>query len=54
MLARLSRSQYNHRNQARLTPKTSGTFYESYRVEVCTTIREYEFHEESDITNQSL
>lgn len=27
------------------------TFYESYRVEVCTTLREYEFHRESCITH---
>ncbi len=25
--------------------------YESYRVEVCTTIRDYEFHQESGITH---
>lgn len=29
-------------------------FYESYRVEVCTTIREYEFHHESDTTRHPL
>ena len=28
-------------------------FYESYRIEVCTTIREYEFHQESGGVDQA-
>jgi heme-degrading monooxygenase HmoA len=30
------------------------SIYESYRVEVCTTIRDYEFRQESGITHRAL
>ena len=30
------------------------TFYESYRVQVCRTIRDYEFHQDTGVTHRDL
>lgn len=29
-------------------------FYESYSIQVCTTVREYEFHQDSGVTHREL
>ena len=30
------------------------TFYESYWIQVCTTVREYEFHQDSGVTHKEV